>query len=115
MPEFQFDGLVGPTHNYDGLSPGNVASTSHSGQTSNPRAALTYQEAETITYRRHRRMASQTGAFATIVRVYGLPAITRRASVQRVAVIRMMDALQADVNMPPEATVVTGIEIKEVE
>jgi succinylarginine dihydrolase len=39
MPEFQFDGLVGPTHNYAGLSPGNVASTTHQGQASNPRAA----------------------------------------------------------------------------
>jgi succinylarginine dihydrolase len=37
--EFQFDGLVGPTHNYGGLSPGNVASTTHGGQVSNPRAA----------------------------------------------------------------------------
>lgn len=39
MPELQFDGLVGPTHNYGGLSPGNVASTRHGGQESNPRAA----------------------------------------------------------------------------
>ena len=39
MREHQFDGLVGPTHNYGGLSAGNVASTSHGGQTSNPRAA----------------------------------------------------------------------------
>jgi succinylarginine dihydrolase len=39
MREVQFDGLVGPTHNYGGLSPGNVASTSHGGQVSNPRAA----------------------------------------------------------------------------
>jgi succinylarginine dihydrolase len=39
MREAQFDGLVGPTHNYAGLSPGNVASTSHGGQASNPRAA----------------------------------------------------------------------------
>jgi succinylarginine dihydrolase len=37
--EFQFDGLVGPTHNYAGLSPGNVASTTYAGQPSNPRAA----------------------------------------------------------------------------
>jgi succinylarginine dihydrolase len=37
--EFQFDGLVGPTHNYGGLSPGNVASTTHGGHVSNPRAA----------------------------------------------------------------------------
>jgi succinylarginine dihydrolase len=39
MREVQFDGLVGPTHNYGGLSPGNVASTEHEGQLSNPRAA----------------------------------------------------------------------------
>src|SRR5580704_8811652 len=39
MRELQFDGLVGPTHNYGGLSPGNVASTSHGGQESSPRAA----------------------------------------------------------------------------
>src|SRR5580704_5275930 len=39
MREYQFDGLVGPTHNYGGLSPGNVASTAHVGQTSSPRAA----------------------------------------------------------------------------
>jgi succinylarginine dihydrolase len=37
--EYNFDGLVGPTHNYAGLSPGNVASISHRGQTANPRAA----------------------------------------------------------------------------
>ena len=39
MPEYNFDGLVGPTHNYGGLSPGNVASLSHEGQVSNPRKA----------------------------------------------------------------------------
>jgi succinylarginine dihydrolase len=39
MREHQFDGLVGPTHNYGGLSPGNVASTVHGGETSSPRAA----------------------------------------------------------------------------
>jgi succinylarginine dihydrolase len=39
MREHQFDGLVGPTHNYGGLSPGNVASTEHAGEASNPRAA----------------------------------------------------------------------------
>lgn len=37
--EYNFDGLVGPTHNFAGLSPGNVASLSHGGQTSHPRAA----------------------------------------------------------------------------
>jgi succinylarginine dihydrolase len=39
MREVQFDGLVGPTHNYGGLSRGNVASAAHEGQVSNPRAA----------------------------------------------------------------------------
>jgi succinylarginine dihydrolase len=39
MREYQFDGLVGPTHNYGGLSPGNLAATEHEGQVSNPRAA----------------------------------------------------------------------------
>lgn len=35
-----FDGLVGPTHNYAGLSHGNVASLDHAGQESSPRAAV---------------------------------------------------------------------------
>lgn len=39
MRELQFDGLVGPTHNYAGLSRGNTASTAHHGDASNPRAA----------------------------------------------------------------------------
>lgn len=37
--EMNFDGLVGPTHNYAGLSRGNIASATHKGRTSNPRAA----------------------------------------------------------------------------
>jgi succinylarginine dihydrolase len=37
--EWQFDGLIGPTHNYAGLSYGNVASTGNAGAVSNPRAA----------------------------------------------------------------------------
>lgn len=37
--EFNFDGLVGPTHNYSGLSFGNVASKANAGAVSNPRAA----------------------------------------------------------------------------
>lgn len=37
--EYNFDGLVGPTHNYAGLSPGNEASTHNAGQVSNPRSA----------------------------------------------------------------------------
>lgn len=39
MREWNFDGLVGPTHNFGGLSPGNTASTGHGGQLSSPRAA----------------------------------------------------------------------------
>lgn len=37
--ELNLDGLVGPTHNYAGLSPGNVASVGSAGSASNPRAA----------------------------------------------------------------------------
>lgn len=37
--EYNFDGLVGPTHNYAGLAHGNVASAAHAGQPANPRAA----------------------------------------------------------------------------
>lgn len=37
--EANFDGLVGPTHNYAGLSYGNVASMNHKAQVSNPREA----------------------------------------------------------------------------
>jgi succinylarginine dihydrolase len=37
--EYNFDGLVGPTHNYGGLSAGNLASEQHTGEPSNPREA----------------------------------------------------------------------------
>jgi succinylarginine dihydrolase len=37
--EYNFDGLVGPTHNYAGLSHGNVASLTHAGQPASPRGA----------------------------------------------------------------------------
>ena len=37
--EINFDGLIGPTHNYGGLSLGNVASHKNAGATSQPRAA----------------------------------------------------------------------------
>ncbi|MEO5937473.1 MAG: N-succinylarginine dihydrolase [Sphingomonas sp.] len=40
MPvEINFDGIVGPSHNYAGLSPGNLAATSNAGMTSRPREA----------------------------------------------------------------------------
>lgn len=37
--EINFDGIVGPSHNYAGLSLGNLAATRHAGETSYPRAA----------------------------------------------------------------------------
>lgn len=39
MPEVNFDGIVGSTHNYAGLSIGNVASTANQGSVSRPREA----------------------------------------------------------------------------
>lgn len=36
--EANFDGLVGPTHNYGGLASGNLAAAANEGQVSNPRA-----------------------------------------------------------------------------
>ncbi len=39
LTEINFDGVVGPSHNYAGLSFGNVASMRHGGQVSRPRAA----------------------------------------------------------------------------
>ncbi|WP_070934030.1 N-succinylarginine dihydrolase [Edaphosphingomonas haloaromaticamans] len=39
MTEINFDGIVGPTHNYAGLSLGNLAATANAGRTSHPRAA----------------------------------------------------------------------------
>ena len=37
--ETNFDGLVGPTHNYAGLAPGNLASLASAGRLAHPRAA----------------------------------------------------------------------------
>ncbi len=37
--EINFDGLIGPSHNYAGLSPGNLAATRNQGAVSQPRAA----------------------------------------------------------------------------
>ena len=39
LVEINFDGIVGPSHNYAGLSLGNIASASHKGDASFPRAA----------------------------------------------------------------------------
>jgi succinylarginine dihydrolase len=39
MVEINFDGIVGPSHNYAGLSAGNLASSKNAGAVSHPRAA----------------------------------------------------------------------------
>ncbi len=39
LVEINFDGIVGPTHNYAGLSLGNLAATANAGSVSRPRAA----------------------------------------------------------------------------
>ncbi len=39
LTEINFDGIVGPSHNYAGLSPGNLASTRNFGRVSRPRDA----------------------------------------------------------------------------
>jgi succinylarginine dihydrolase len=39
LKEINFDGIIGPSHNYAGLSFGNVASMKHAGAVSEPRAA----------------------------------------------------------------------------
>ena len=39
LTEINFDGIIGPSHNYAGLSPGNIASASNAGAISQPRAA----------------------------------------------------------------------------
>ncbi|MBB4618631.1 N-succinylarginine dihydrolase [Sphingomonas abaci] len=39
LREINFDGLIGPSHNYAGLSPGNLAATRNAGATAHPRAA----------------------------------------------------------------------------
>lgn len=39
LTEINFDGVVGPSHNYAGLSPGNLAATHNAGKAAHPRAA----------------------------------------------------------------------------
>jgi succinylarginine dihydrolase len=39
LVEINFDGIVGPTHNYAGLSVGNLAATRNAGAVARPRAA----------------------------------------------------------------------------
>lgn len=39
LTEINFDGIIGPSHNYAGLSRGNIASATNAGDVSQPRAA----------------------------------------------------------------------------
>src|SRR5687768_2311789 len=39
LAEINFDGIIGPSHNYSGLSRGNIASSTNQGLVSHPRAA----------------------------------------------------------------------------
>jgi succinylarginine dihydrolase len=39
LAEINFDGIIGPSHNYSGLSLGNIASATHKGLVSHPKAA----------------------------------------------------------------------------
>lgn len=39
LREINFDGIIGPSHNYAGLSPGNLAATINAGEVAHPRAA----------------------------------------------------------------------------
>jgi succinylarginine dihydrolase len=39
LTEINFDGLIGPSHNYAGLSPGNLAATRNAGKVAAPRRA----------------------------------------------------------------------------
>jgi succinylarginine dihydrolase len=38
--EANFDGLIGPTHNYGGLAPGNLASAANRGSIASPRTGV---------------------------------------------------------------------------
>ena len=55
--EWQFDGLVGPTHNYAGLALGNMAAAKNAGAVSNPRLAA-LQGLEKMRFTQPRRAAS---------------------------------------------------------
>ena len=73
MREHQFDGLVGPTHHYAGLSHGNLASQAHAGEASNPRAAAL----EGLAKMRH---VSQLGVAQAVLPPQPRPSLTLLAS-----------------------------------
>ena len=60
LTEINFDGIIGPSHNYAGLSPGNLAATSNAGRVSHPRAAALQGIAK---MRANLRLGLNQGAF----------------------------------------------------
>jgi len=65
LTEINFDGIIGPSHNYAGLSPGNLAATRNQGLTSQPRAAALQGIAK---MRANLRLGLVQGVFLPLVR-----------------------------------------------
>lgn len=65
LVEIDFDGIIGPTHNYAGLSRGNLAATAHKGDVSHPRAAALQGLAK---MRRNMEMGLKQGFFLPLPR-----------------------------------------------
>jgi len=65
LTEINFDGIIGPSHNYAGLSPGNLAATSNAGSISHPRAAALQGIAK---MRANLRLGLRQGAFLPLPR-----------------------------------------------
>jgi succinylarginine dihydrolase len=65
LTEINFDGIIGPSHNYAGLSPGNLAATSNAGSVSHPRAAALQGIAK---MRANLRLGLAQGAFLPLPR-----------------------------------------------
>lgn len=82
LQEINFDGIVGPSHNYAGLSPGNLAAAAHAGTPSYPRAAALQGLAK---MRHNMALGLAQGYFLPLPRPNG----------------RWLDALSADATMDP--------------
>ncbi len=65
LTEINFDGIIGPSHNYAGLSPGNLAATNNAGSISHPRAAALQGIAK---MRANLRLGLMQGAFLPLPR-----------------------------------------------
>ncbi len=65
LAEINFDGIIGPSHNYAGLSSGNLASSKNAGAVSHPRAAA-LQGIEKM--RANLRLGLTQGVFLPLVR-----------------------------------------------